>query len=144
MDSSCCTKNLLAVAAALNFFLAAGCENPAAMNASTANVKHITPGEFAEEVTRCTQPVVVDFYATWCVPCRQLTALLDGVAGGYTNKIKFVKINVDESPALADTFHVQGIPTVLLFKDGKVSDSITGLPMEAELKGKLDTLVTAK
>ena len=144
MDSSCCTKNLLAVAAALNFFLAAGCENPAAMNASTANVKHITQGEFAEEVTRCAQPVVVDFYATWCGPCRQLSPMLERAAGGFTGKIKFVKVNVDESPGLADTFQVQAIPTVLLFKNGKLSDRITGLPSSSELTSKLDALVTGK
>jgi thioredoxin 1 len=144
MDSSRCRRILPAVAAALSCFFVAGCGNPAAMNASTANVKHITQGEFADEVTRCAQPVVVDFYATWCGPCRQLSPMLDRLAGGFTGKIKFVKVNVDESPGLAQNFQVQAIPTVLLFKDGKLADRITGAPMEAELKSKLDALVAAK
>lgn len=110
------------------------------MNESSASVKHIAQGEFADEVTRCATPVVADFYATWCGPCRELSPLLDRLAGGYTDKIKFVKINVDESPGLAQNFQVQAIPTLIFFKDGKVVDRTTGLLPETDLKLKLDLL----
>jgi thioredoxin len=122
------------------FGLVTSCGNPSAMNESTADVKHITQGEFADEVTRCATPVVADFYATWCGPCRELSPLLDRLAGGYTDKIKFVKINVDESPGLAQNFQVQAIPTLIFFKDGKVVDRTTGLLPETDLKLKLDLL----
>ena len=125
------------VAAAL---LLAGCdskENAAAMNASSANVKHLTAAEFATEVASATNAVVADFYATWCGPCRRLSPMLDGLAGGYADKIKFVKINVDESAELAKKFEVSGIPTLIFFRDGKVADRIVGLPESAELKAKL-------
>jgi thioredoxin 1 len=140
MDLSVRLKSLLLVAVALNFFLVAGCENPSAMNESSPNVKHITQGEFADEVTRCATPVVVDFYATWCGPCREFSPLLDRVAGGFTDKIKFVKINVDESPGIAQNYQVEAIPLVLLFKDGKLADRLTGVTTEADLKSKLAAL----
>ncbi len=114
------------------------------MNESTANVRHITQGEFEAEVTRSAKPVVVDFYATWCGPCRQLSPLLDKLATPLTDKIKFVKVNVDESPGLAQNFAVSAIPTLLLFKNGKVADRITGLSSEADLKAKLENLAEAK
>jgi len=122
----------------------AGCGNHSALNESSANVKHITQGEFAGEVTRCATPVVADFYATWCGPCRLLSPMLDKLAGGYTDKIKFVKINVDESPGLAQNFQVQAIPTLIFFKDGKVADRVTGLPAEADLKARLDKFAAGK
>ena len=131
-------RKLFPVLAATVILALAGCGNPSALNESTANVKHITQGEFADEVTRCATPVVADFYATWCGPCRQLSPMLDKLAGGYPDKIKFVKINVDESPGLAQNFQVQAIPTLIFFKDGKVADRITGLPEEADLKAKLE------
>ncbi len=133
-------KPVFIFVAVLNIFFIVGCGNPSAMNESTASVKHITQGEFADEVTRCATPVVVDFYATWCGPCRELSPMLDKLAGGYTDKIKFVKINVDESPGLAQNFQVQAIPTLIFFKDGKVVDRTTGLLPEADLKNKLDLL----
>ena len=137
-------RRLPAIMAALSLCLAAGCENPSSLNESTANVKHITQGEFADEVTRCATPVVVDFYATWCGPCRQLAPELDQAADGFAGKIKFVKVNVDESPGLAQNYQVQAIPTVLLFRDGKLADRITGLLPAADLKMKLDALAAGR
>jgi len=137
-------KSIFARVAVLNLFLMAGCSNPSVMNESTANVQHITQGEFADEVTRATGPVVVDFYATWCGPCRELAPLLDAAAGSFSDKIKFFKVNVDESPGLAQNFQIEAIPTVLFFKDGKLADRMTGLTTEADLKLKLDLLAGAK
>ena len=125
----------------------AGCGNPSAMNESTANVKHITQGEFAEQVTGATGAtgaVVVDFYATWCGPCRELSPMLDSAAGSFADKIKFFKVNVDESPGLAQNFQVQAIPTLLFFKDGKLADRTTGLLSESDLKDKLQSLAGGK
>jgi thioredoxin 1 len=137
-------QKLFPVLAGATLLVLAGCGNPAAMNESTANVKHITQGEFADEVTRCATPVVADFYATWCGPCRMLSPMLDKLAGGYADKVKFVKINVDESPGLAQNFQVQAIPTLIFFKDGKVADRITGLTEEADLKTALDKFAAGK
>ena len=137
-------RKLFPVLAGAAVLALAGCGNPAAMNESTANVKHIAQGEFADEVTRCATPLVADFYATWCGPCRMLSPMLDKLAGGYADKIKFVKINVDESPGLAQNFQVQAIPTLIFFKDGKVADRLTGLPDEADLKARLDKFSAGK
>ena len=122
----------------------AGCENPSALNASTASVKHITQGEFAAEVTLCTNAVVVEFYATWCGPCRQLGPMLDRLASPFTDKIKFVKVNIDESPGLAQNYSVQGVPTVIFFRDGKLADRLAGLPTEADLKATLEKFAAGK
>jgi thioredoxin len=137
-------RKLFPVLAGATLLALAGCGNPSALNESTANVKHITQGEFAGEVTACATPVVADFYATWCGPCRLLSPMLDKLAGGYAGKIKFVKINVDESPGLAQNFQVQAIPTLIFFKEGKVADRLTGLPSETDLKARLDAFAGGK
>jgi thioredoxin 1 len=138
------SRAILVLGVAAAGFWVAGCGNPASMNESSADVKHITQGEFAAEVTGCTNAVVADFYATWCGPCRMLSPLLDRLAEPFAGKIKFVKINVDESPGLAQNFQVQAIPTLIFFKDGKVVDRITGLPEELDLKARLELLAAVK
>ena len=137
-------KILSAGVALLNLLLLAGCSNSSAMNESTVNVKHVGQGEFADEVTRASGAVVVDFYATWCGPCRVLAPLMDKVAEPLAGKIKFFKVNIDESPGLAQNFQIEGVPTVLFFKDGQLVSRLTGLPTEAELQAKLDALAAAK
>ena len=144
MSSSKRVNLLLAIAAVAGFCLFATLNNPAAMNKSSPNVQHVLENEFTNEVLHSSQPVVVDFYATWCEPCRVLEPLLDRVAGGYTNKIKFVKVNVDESPLQAQIYDAELLPMMLIFKDGKVADHVLGLPAEADLRSKLDALAAGK
>ena len=118
---------LYGAAFGLAFYFVSGVGGSAAMNQSTSNVKHITEKDFDADVIRSTKPVVADFYATWCGPCKILSPRLDKLAGSFTNEIKFVKINVDEAPDLSQRFNIQGIPTLLFFKNGKVVDRIVGL-----------------
>jgi len=111
------------------------------LNESTPNVTRITEAQFAEQVEQATVPVVVDFYATWCGPCKVLSPMLDKVAGEYSGKIKVVKVNVDEAQRLADRFQVSAIPTLLFVRNGKVEDRVTGLLAEDALKSRLDNLI---
>jgi thioredoxin 1 len=124
----------------LLFYFASGGNGSASVNQSTENVKRIGQDQFDAEVMQSPAPVVADFYAPWCGPCKILSPRLDELAGSFTNRLRFVKINVDEAPALARRFEIQGIPTLLFFKDGKVVDRIVGLPATDDLKARLDAL----
>jgi thioredoxin 1 len=126
----------------LLFYSSSGCGgNSTAMNQSTANVKHITEAEFDTEVTQATLPVVIDFYATWCGPCRQLAPVMDSLADQYAGKIKFVKVNVDESPKLAQKFQVEGIPMLVFLQNGKSAGTSVGLIAKEDLIRRLDSLL---
>ncbi len=114
--------------------------NASDLSRSTQNVKAIGADQFQAEVVHSTVPVVVDFYATWCVPCKKLSPMLDELAGPLSRRIKFVKIDIDQASALADRLKIDGVPTVLLFKNGKEVDRVLGLMPEKDLKAKLETL----
>ena len=131
---------LLGALFAVVFYFVTGAGGSAAMNQSTSSVTHITAAEFEAEVMHSTKPVVADFYATWCGPCKILSPRLDRLAGSFTTRIKFVKINVDEAPALSRRFDIQGIPTLLFFKDGRVVDNVVGLLSTDALKAHLQSL----
>jgi len=105
------------------------------------NVKEITAAQFDQEVRQATGPVVADFFATWCPPCKALAPILDRLAGQYAGKIRFVKVNTDEAPDLAAEFGIRGIPTLLFFKNGKIAQTLVGLRSETELKAALDALL---
>jgi thioredoxin 1 len=127
----------LALAAAAAGFILAGCDDGAQLNRSTPNVRHLTQAEFGGAVTNCPQPVVVDFYAPWCVVCQEMAPAIEQLAGQYAGKVKFVKVNIDESPELAKQYQAEELPVVLIFKDGKPADRLSGESVAADLKSKL-------
>ena len=87
---------------------------------------------FANEVLKSTQPVLVDFWAAWCGPCRALAPTVESVAEKYQGKAKVVKLNIDESGNSAVTYGIRGIPTLILFRDGVEVERIVGLPANAK------------
>ena len=87
----------------------------------------ITEDNFETEVLNSDVPVLVDFWATWCAPCRKLSPMLDEIAKDFDNKIKFAKINTDESLKLAKDYSISGLPTILIFKDGKALERMVGM-----------------
>ncbi len=105
------------------------------METKNSNIVHSGDQEFKKEVIDANIPVFVDFYATWCGPCKYFSNVLNEVAPSYCGKVKFVKVNVDESPEVASKMGVFSVPTLVFFKDGKVSKSMAGaLPKEAFIK----------
>ena len=95
----------------------------------------INDSTFENEVLKSDKPVLVDFFATWCGPCRQMLPIVTELSEEMSDKIKIVKMDVDESPKTPETFAIQSIPTLILFKDGKVLDQKTGaMPKSALLE----------
>ncbi|MCC6610553.1 MAG: thioredoxin [Burkholderiales bacterium] len=90
------------------------------------SVEHATQADFGEKVLRSATPVLVDFWAAWCGPCRAVAPALDALALEQSGKLKVVKVNVDEERALASTFQIRSIPTLMLFKEGKAVDVAMG------------------
>jgi thioredoxin 1 len=105
------------------------------------NIPTVTEAAFDAEVAGAGKPVVVDFYAPWCGPCKVLAPRLDALAGEFGDRIKFISVNYDDSPAVTGRFQVQGVPTLLFIdRDGRVVDMILGMADESTLRAKLQSL----
>ncbi|QQG49529.1 MAG: thioredoxin [archaeon] len=103
---------------------------------------HIEGSRFQDEVIRSSQPVLVDFYADWCGPCKVVEPILERLSKEYEGKVKFVKIDTDQNQELAMHFGIMSIPTVMFFAKGKVEDIVIGAVPAAVLKTKVDELLT--
>jgi len=100
-------------------------------------VLNLSDNSFETDVLKSETPVLVDFWASWCAPCKAISPVVDGLADEYDGKVKIGKLNVDENPATPGKYGVRGIPTLILFKDGKVVDQVVG----AVPKNQLESLV---
>ena len=104
-------------------------------------VIEVNDANFEQEVLKSPQPVLIDFWATWCGPCKALAPVVDEVANAYTGKLKVVKMNVDQNAATPSRYGVRGIPTLLFIKDGTVKDTLVGYVGKEAIEKKLSTIV---
>ena len=102
---------------------------------------NLTDDNFQSEVIDSSLPVLVDFWATWCGPCKMVAPIVDELAIEYDGKIKFGKVDVDTAQKTAGEFGIRSIPTLLIFKDGKVADQIVGVVPKKRLEEKLATVL---
>jgi thioredoxin 1 len=105
---------------------------------ASEKVQTLTDTNFDQSVIKANQPVVVDFWAEWCGPCRRLAPTIDELATDYDGRVVVGKLNVDENPAIQSRFSIMGIPTVLIFKGGEIVEQVVGLADKSALKKLID------
>jgi len=103
------------------------------------NVVTLTDANFQNEVLDSQEPVLVDFWAPWCGPCKMLAPTIDALAGEYAGKVRVGKVNTDDNPKTATSYNISAIPTVLLFKGGQIVDRFVGLVNKDKLTSSLKT-----
>ena len=104
-------------------------------------VLEVNDTNFDEEVLRSEQPVLVDFWAVWCGPCKAIAPIVDGVAAAFAGKLKVVKVNVDQNGATPSRYNIRGIPALLFFKGGKVTDQVVGYERQEVIEEKVKRLI---
>ena len=107
----------------------------------SGNIIEIDDDAFDSEVIKSDIPVMVDFWAPWCGPCRAIAPTVEALEKSYAGKVKFIKVNVDENPQSPAKYAIQAIPTLIFFKNGQVVDQITGMVGKSKLEEAIDALL---
>jgi thioredoxin 1 len=105
------------------------------------HISHVSDDQFEAQVLNSSEPVLVDFWAEWCGPCKMIAPLLDDLAASYEGKLKVAKINVDHNQKTPRTYNVRGIPTLMIFKDGKVQATQIGAVSKSALAQMIDKAI---
>jgi thioredoxin 1 len=106
-----------------------------------ANVKEVSDATFNNDVLGSTLPVLVDFWAPWCGPCRMVSPLVEELAGDFAGKVEFVKMNTDDNPGTPVSYGIRSIPTLMLFKSGQPVGQVIGFRPKAELKKTIERAI---
>jgi thioredoxin 1 len=107
---------------------------------ASPNIVTLTKDNFAAEVLQSTQPVLVDFWAEWCGPCKMIAPVLEELAGEFAGRARIGKVNIDHDQELATQYGIRAIPTLLFFKGGQVAEQVVGAKSKKELKASLERL----
>lgn len=110
---------------------------------SSEKIVHVTDASFEQEVLKSPTPVLIDFWAPWCAPCRAIAPIIDDLAGEYSGRLKVVKINVDDNPQTPGRYGVRGIPNLLIMKGGQVKEQIIGAVAKGTLIKAVDSAIAA-
>ncbi len=104
----------------------------------SSGINHVTDTSFEQEVLKSPGPVLVDFWAEWCGPCKMIGPVLEEISGEYTGKLKVAKLNIDENPQTPPKYGIRGIPTLMLFKNGQVEATKVGAVSKSQLAAFID------
>ena len=107
-------------------------------------IVHTTDAAFDTDVVKASQPVLLDFWAEWCSPCKMIAPILDAIADQYKDRLRVVKLNIDENPKTPPKYNIRGIPTLLLFRNGTVAAQQVGAVSKAQLESFLDAHLGAQ
>jgi thioredoxin 1 len=102
-------------------------------------ILHVTDATFEQEILKSKEPVLVDYWADWCGPCKMIAPILDEIAGEYAGRVKIAKLNIDENPTTPPKYGIRGIPTLMLFKGGNVEATKVGAVSKSQLTAFLDS-----
>jgi len=105
------------------------------------NIVHVSDDNFEEEVLKSDLPVLVDYWAEWCGPCKMIAPILDDISGDYAGKLRIAKLNIDENPVTPPKFGIRGIPTLMIFKEGNVAATKVGALSKSQLTAFIDSTI---